>query len=99
VYVTNKGSRATIDFHGLNKDIVVHSPPENFILHEHYAEAIQIADRSFNAQNTRASSPGGLTASVSKIEALELHTTGWFIFKYLRSHIGLIINGWSQGKK
>jgi hypothetical protein len=78
VYVNNKGTRATIDFHGFDKHIVVHDPSTNFILDEHYAEAINIADRSFAAQSSRASTPGGLTASIYKVDTLELLTTGPF---------------------
>jgi hypothetical protein len=76
VYVTNKGGRAMIEFRGFEEEVVVKEPAENFIRDEHYAEAIRIADRSFAAQNSRASRPGGLTASVFKVNTLEFVTTG-----------------------
>jgi hypothetical protein len=80
VYVKNHGSQATIGFYGFDEDITVRSPPANHILDEHYAEAIYIADRSFAAQNSRASSPGGLTASVYKVDTLEQLGNGRFSF-------------------
>jgi hypothetical protein len=77
IYVNNRGTRATLDFHGFDKDIVVEHTSDTFLLDEHYAEAIFIADNSHAAQSTRASTPGGLTASISKIDTLERITTGW----------------------
>ncbi|KAJ7498707.1 hypothetical protein FB451DRAFT_7219 [Mycena latifolia] len=75
-FVDPKGARATIDFLGFDEDFVVHEPPENFIVDEHYAEAIRIADRSYAAGDSTASAPGGLTASIYKVDKLELLTTG-----------------------
>jgi len=70
VYVTNNGSKATVDFHGFDTDIAVHIPPGT-ILAEHYSEAVAIADRSFIAQSSRATNPGGFTASIYKVDTLE----------------------------
>lgn len=92
VYVTNRGARVTIDFHGFDKDIIIHPPTANYILDEHYAEAMAIADRSFNAQSSRASNPGGLTASIYKADTLELYTTGRSLLQISVTH-RLIING------
>lgn len=75
-FVDNKGARATVDFFSFDEDFVVHEAPENFIADEHYAEAIRIADRSYAAGNSRASTPGGLTASIFKCDKLEFLTTG-----------------------
>ncbi|KAJ7639017.1 hypothetical protein FB45DRAFT_1055212 [Roridomyces roridus] len=76
LFFDNKGARTTIDFHGFEEPLVIHEPPENFIADEHYAEAIRIADRSYASGNSRASSPGGLTASIYKVDKLEFLTTG-----------------------
>jgi hypothetical protein len=80
IYINNQGSRTTIGFRGLNQDFdISHASLDNSIREEHYAEALRIADRSFAAQNTRASTPGGLMASVQKINVLESMTTGLII--------------------
>jgi hypothetical protein len=77
IYINNQGARATIGFRGLTQDFEIsYTSNDNFIRDEHYTEAVRIADRSFAAQNTRASSPGGLLASVEKINVLETMTTG-----------------------
>ncbi|KAJ7648489.1 hypothetical protein B0H17DRAFT_429574 [Mycena rosella] len=75
-FVDNKGARATVDFLGFDEEVVVHEPPENFIADEHYAEAIRIADRSYAAGDSTASAPGGLTASIYKVDKLEFLCTG-----------------------
>ncbi|KAJ7752741.1 hypothetical protein DFH07DRAFT_824820 [Mycena maculata] len=76
MFVDSKGARATLDFLSFEEDVVVHEPPENIIADEHYAEAIRIADRSHASGNSAASTPGGLTASIYKIDKLEFLTTG-----------------------
>ncbi|KAJ6539559.1 hypothetical protein B0H19DRAFT_1078610 [Mycena capillaripes] len=73
-FFDNKGARVTVDFLGFDEDFIVHKAPENFIADEHYAEAIRIADRSYAAGNSRASTPGGLTASIFKVDKLEFLT-------------------------
>lgn len=75
-FFDNKGAKATVDFHGFDEDFTFHEAPKNFIADEHYQEAIRVADRSFAASNSRASTPGGLTASIYKIDQLEFITTG-----------------------
>ncbi|KAJ7180320.1 hypothetical protein C8R43DRAFT_1182259 [Mycena crocata] len=75
-FFDNNGARAAIDFHGFDQDFTFHEAPKNFILGEHYEEAIRIADRSYAAGNSEASAPGGLTASIYKIDKLEFITTG-----------------------
>jgi hypothetical protein len=76
VYVNNRGTRATVDFYGFEKDIVVEHTTDSFLQDEHYAEAIMIADNSHYAQSSRASTEGGLTASIRKIDTLERIATG-----------------------
>ncbi|KAJ6628874.1 hypothetical protein B0H10DRAFT_102674 [Mycena sp. CBHHK59/15] len=75
-FIENNGARVTVDFHDFDEALVVHDAPENFIAAEHYAEAIRIADRSYAAGDSRASAPGGLTASIYKIDKLEFISTG-----------------------
>ncbi|KAJ7781022.1 hypothetical protein B0H16DRAFT_604896 [Mycena metata] len=75
-FVDNKEARVTLDFLGFDEDLVFHEPPENFIADEHYSEAIRIADRSYAAGDSRASAPGGLTASIFKVDKLESLTIG-----------------------
>ncbi|KAJ7129446.1 hypothetical protein C8R44DRAFT_872715 [Mycena epipterygia] len=75
-FVDNKGARATVDFLGFDEPFVFHDPPQHFIADEHYAEAIRIADRSYASGSSTASAPGGLTASIYKIDNLELLATG-----------------------
>jgi hypothetical protein len=79
IYVNTGDTRVSLDFLGFDKDVVIHDPPANFILDEHLEEAMRIADRSFNNQDTRASLPGGLTASPYKCETLEFLTTGLLV--------------------
>ncbi|KAJ6539560.1 hypothetical protein B0H19DRAFT_364627 [Mycena capillaripes] len=75
-FFDNNGKRVTLDFLGFDEEFVVHEAPENFIADEHYSEAIRIADRSFSAGDSSASLPGGLTASIFKLDKLEFLTTG-----------------------
>ncbi|KAJ7129447.1 hypothetical protein C8R44DRAFT_78390 [Mycena epipterygia] len=75
-FFDNNGAKATVDFHDFDEEFVFHEAPKNFIAAEHYAEAVHIADRSYAASSSRASAPGGLTASVYKIDQLELIVTG-----------------------
>ncbi|KAJ7178930.1 hypothetical protein C8R46DRAFT_1071928 [Mycena filopes] len=75
-FVDNKELRVTLDFLGFDQDLVWHEPPENFIADEHYSEAVRICDRSYAAGDSRASAPGGLTASIYKADKLEFMTTG-----------------------
>ncbi|KAJ6598843.1 hypothetical protein DFH09DRAFT_1303428 [Mycena vulgaris] len=75
-FVDNKGARATVDFLSFDEDLIIHEPPENFITDEHYAEAIRIADRSYASGDSKASAPGGLTASIYKVDKLEFLSTG-----------------------
>ena len=76
MYVNTRHSRVTIGFHGFDQEIDIKYDASSQILEEHYAEAVQIADRSYAASNSRASNPGDLTVSIEKVEALELLTTG-----------------------
>jgi len=76
VYITNHGTNATVDFNGFDQEITSKDGPVNAIRAEHFAEAIAIADRSYAAQNSRASNPGGLVASVEKVDILESMTPG-----------------------
>ncbi|KAK7061866.1 hypothetical protein R3P38DRAFT_678950 [Favolaschia claudopus] len=75
-FVDNKGRLVRIDFHGFDEDLVVHEAPDDFIATEHFEEAIRIADRSYASGDSRASRPGGLTASIYKCDTLEFYSTG-----------------------
>ncbi|KAF7352591.1 hypothetical protein MVEN_01224600 [Mycena venus] len=75
-FIDNKGRQIKVDFLGFDEDFVVHEGPEDFIAAEHYEEAIRIADRSYAAGDSKASLPGGLTASIFKCDMLESLTTG-----------------------
>jgi len=78
IYVDNRGTQAMVDFHGFDKNITVEHTSSTFLSDEHYAEAIRIADRCNASQNTKASSAGGLMASIYKIDTLERLSTGFF---------------------
>jgi hypothetical protein len=87
VYIKTNGSKAIVDFQGFDKEIIIHSPPGGSLMDEHYAEAVFIADNSFAAQSSRASTPGGLTASVYKVDTLEQLGNGWF---YIRPKFSIV---------
>jgi hypothetical protein len=78
IYVNNRGSLTTIDFRGFDQAIGIEHISDTYLADEHYAEATRIADRSFYAQNTRASTEGGLTASIYKVDILERMGNGSF---------------------
>ncbi|KAF8195657.1 hypothetical protein K438DRAFT_780081 [Mycena galopus ATCC 62051] len=75
-FIDNKGLLMTVDFVDFNKPLTVHEPVKDWIATEHYAEAVRIADRSYAAGDSRASRPGGVTASIFKCDTLERLTTG-----------------------
>src|ERR1700761_502296 len=96
VYITNKGTIAIVEFHGFDQEILTKDGSVNFLRDEYFAEAIAIADRSHFAQSTRASNPGGLVASVDKVNTIESLTPGKFESSFRRSFLSK--NRWAYSE-
>ncbi|KAF7332257.1 hypothetical protein MKEN_00106900 [Mycena kentingensis (nom. inval.)] len=93
-------TRVGVEFVGFDEELVVTKAPENFILAEHVAEANRISDRSYAAGNSRASLPGGLNASIEKMDRLELACTGkkWSLSEHTQIYtLALLINHLAYG--
>ncbi|KAJ7068491.1 hypothetical protein C8F01DRAFT_1246993 [Mycena amicta] len=100
VFIDNKKTRIDVDFLGFNQELVLHEAPDNFMLAEHIAEANRISDRSYAASNSRASLPGGLNASIEKMDKLELACTGkqWSLADHTQIYtLALLINHLNYG--
>nr|GAT49044.1 predicted protein [Mycena chlorophos] len=100
VFIDNKKTLIKVDFLGFDEEMVVHDAPEDFILSEHVAEANRISDRSYAQGNSRASLPGGLNASIEKMDKLELACTGkkWSLADHNQIYtLALLINHLNYG--